>query len=178
MRIIGGKYKRRRFDVPSNFEARPTTDMAKENLFNVLSNLIDFEGIMALDLFAGTGAIGFELVSRGAREVISVEKNHAHYRFINKVKQELNAVELHPFNGDVFRFIKNKSLRGKFSFIFADPPYNLSGFKDIPATILENNLLSDNGIFIFEHSNQYDFSQLPCFSQCRSYGSVNFSIFC
>ena len=151
--------------------------MAKENLFNVLSNLIDFEGIKALDLFAGTGAIGFELVSRGAKEVVSVEKNPMHYRFINQVKQELNAVELHPFNGDVFRFIKNKSLRRSFDFIFADPPYNLPRFDEVPAVILANDLLAADGIFIIEHSDQHDFSHLPGFSQCRSYGSVNFSVF-
>ena len=177
MRIIGGKYKRRRFDVPKNFAARPTTDMAKENLFNVLSNLIDFEGIRALDLFSGTGAIGFELVSRGAKEVVSVEKSYIHYRFINRVRRKLDAAELRPVNADVFRFIKNKSLRRSFDLIFADPPYNLPGFNDVPGAILESGLLTDDGIFILEHSGQNDFSQLPFFSQCRSYGSVNFSIF-
>ena len=177
MRIVGGKYRRRRFDVPKSFDARPTTDMAKESLFNVLSNLIDFDGIKALDLFAGTGAISFELVSRGAKEVICIEKNFNHYRFIHKVKAELDAPELRPIKGDVFKFIKNGKLKNSFDFIFADPPYDLPNFAEVPQAILDNNLLADGGILVVEHSSQYNFSTLPYFAQHRDYGSVNFSIF-
>lgn len=176
MRIVGGKYKRRRFDIPKNFEARPTTDMAKENLFNVLTNIIDFDGIRALDLFSGTGGISFELISRGASEVICIEKNPVHYNFICKVKKELNATELYPIKGDIFRYINEKKL-GIFNLIFADPPYNLPTLENIPPAILSGNLLAENGIFIMEHSGKSDFSALPYFWQRRIYGSVNFSIF-
>ena len=177
MRIVGGKFKRRRFDVPKSFDARPTTDMAKESLFNVLSNFTDFDGIKALDLFAGTGAISFELVSRGAAEVVSVEKNFNHYRFICKVKAELEAPELRPVKGDVFKYLKSCKLKNTFDFIFADPPYNLSNFGDIPQAIFSSNLLAEGGVLVVEHPSQYDFSKLPYFSQHRNYGSVNFSIF-
>ena len=124
MRIISGKYGRRRFDVPSSFSARPTTDFAKENIFNVLSNLIDFEGLDALDLFAGTGSISFELLSRGCRQVTSVEKNNAHASFIAKVAKELKTSDLNLIRGDVFRYIQSVPSES-FDFIFADPPYAL-----------------------------------------------------
>ena len=176
MRIVGGKYKRRRFEIPKNFKARPTTDMAKENLFNVLTNIIDFDGIRALDLFSGTGGISFELISRGASEVVCIEKNPLHYNFINKIKEDLNATELKVIKGDVFRYIDEKSLE-PFDLIFADPPYDLPTLEDIPFAILSSNLLTNNGIFIMEHSSKNDFSMLPHFWQRRIYGSVNFSIF-
>ena len=177
MRIVGGKFKRRRFDVPKSFNARPTTDMAKENIFNVLSNFIDFEGVKALDLFSGTGAISFELVSRGAIEVISVEKNFSHYRFICKIKAEVDTPELRPIKGDVFKYLKSSKLKDTFDFIFADPPYNLPNFADVPQAIFDSNLLTKGGILVVEHSSQYNFSKHPYFSQHRNYGSVNFSIF-
>ena len=119
MRIIGGMYKRRRFDVPKNIKARPTTDFARENLFNVLNNRIDFEDLKSLDLFAGTGAISFELLSRGANPVISVEKHSIQYNFIQKVATELKTEDIIPIKGDVFKYIS--STKEKFDFIFADP---------------------------------------------------------
>ena len=119
MRVISGIYKRRRFDVPHSFKARPTTDFAKENLFNVLSNYMDFEdGIRALDLFAGTGSISIELVSRGCDQVISVEKDRDHYAFICKIMQELKTDKCLPIRGDVFKYLK--SGREQFDFIFAE----------------------------------------------------------
>ena len=176
MRIISGKYKGRRFDVPKNFKARPTTDFAKENLFNVLNNILDWDEIKtALDLFAGTGSIGLELVSRGCRNVISVEKEQLHYSFINQVKEKLDAKELKVLKTDCFKFILNYS--GKFDFIFADPPYNLQFFADIPKRILEKDMLNNGGIFVLEHPKEHDFSALPFFSERRVYGSVNFSFF-
>ena len=108
MRIIRGKYGRRRFDVPTNISARPTTDFARENIFNVLENLIDFEGKTALDLFAGTGAITFELLSRGCAEVTAVEKAATQYNFIRKVAQQLNVSNLRLIKGDVFRFLDSR----------------------------------------------------------------------
>lgn len=175
MRIISGKYKSRRFDVPKSFKARPTTDFAKENLFNVLTNLIDLEDKIALDLFAGTGSISFELLSRGCEEVQSVEKDIAHYNFIRKVKNELKDDKLHMFKADVFKFIE--SCDSSFDFIFADPPYALKKLEKIPEMILSRKLLKPEGIFVMEHPKEYNFTSLPYFSQQRIYGAVNFSIF-
>ena len=124
MRVISGIYKRRRFDVPRTFKARPTTDFAKENLFNVLSNYIDFEeGVTALDLFAGTGSISIELISRGCDRVISIEKDREHHAFICKIMKEVQTEKCLPVRGDVFKFINGG--REQFDFIFADPPYEL-----------------------------------------------------
>lgn len=176
MRIISGKYGRRRFEVPSSFSARPTTDFAKENIFNVLANLIDFEDAEALDLFAGTGSISFELLSRGCRRVTSVEKNNAHASFIAKVAKELKTSDLHLIRGDVFRFLQTLPSES-FDFIFADPPYALKELPEVPTWVLERNLLRPGGIFLMEHSAAYDFSSLPLFAQHRAYGSVNFSLF-
>ena len=175
MRIVSGKYKRRRFDVPKSFKARPTTDFAKENLFNVIGNLIDLKETTALDLFAGTGSISFELLSRGCKEVTCVEKDGTHYAFIKKVKGELEADNLITIKADVFKYIG--SLNQSFDFIFADPPYALKELVKIPEIILSNNLIKEEGIFVMEHPKEYDFSALPYFSQRRVYGAVNFSIF-
>lgn len=176
MRIISGIYGRRRFDVPSSFSARPTTDFAKENLFNVLGNLTDLEGQDALDLFAGTGSISFELLSRGCRSVTAVEKNNAHATFIAKVAKELKTESLHLIRGDVFRYLHSVPPQS-FDFIFADPPYALKELAEIPALVLERDLLREGGIFVMEHPKTNDFSTLPFFNQQRIYGAVHFSIF-
>lgn len=175
MRIISGIYKRRRFDVPKSFKARPTTDFAKENLFNVLTNLIDLEGATALDLFSGTGSISFELLSRCCQQVTCVEKDSAHYAFIKKVKEELKDDHLIPIRGDVFKYLD--SCKQQFDLIFADPPFALKELAEIPQLILSKNLIADGGVFIMEHPKEYDFSELPYFNQKRVYGAVNFSIF-
>lgn len=175
MRIIRGKYGRRRFDVPSNITARPTTDFARENIFNVLENIIDFEGCEALDLFAGTGAISFELLSRGCSHVTCVEKCSTQYNFIKKVKDILHDENLIMVKGDVFRFLETSSR--KYDLIFADPPYDLPDFAEVPERILSSRMLKDGTIVVAEHSGKYDFSDLPHFYEHRAYGSVNFSIF-
>ena len=175
MRIIGGMYKRRRFDVPKNIKARPTTDFARENLFNVLNNRIDFEDLKSLDLFAGTGAISFELLSRGANPVISVEKHSIQYNFIQKVATELKTEDIIPIKGDVFKYIS--STKEKFDFIFADPPYDLPNLAEIPQMIFDAGLLKEDGLFVLEHSSKNDFSDMPEFDELRTYGSVNFSFF-
>jgi len=175
MRIISGKYKSRRFDVPKSFKARPTTDFAKENIFNVIGNLIDLEETSALDLFSGTGSIGFELISRGCREVVCVEKDPAHYAFIKKVKDELKAEQLLTVKADALKYIT--SANRTFDFIFADPPYVLKELPQIPESVLSHHLLNPDGVFVMEHPKEYDFSHLPGFSQRRVYGAVNFSIF-
>lgn len=175
MRIISGKFKGRRFSPPGNFKARPTTDFAKENLFNILNNEIEWESIVALDLFGGTGSISFELISRGCSSVTCVEKHPVHTAFIEKVKGELKIQNMKIFKLDVFKFLEHSS--EKYDLIFADPPYDLKNFADVPHLILERGLLKDGGIFIQEHSKDYDFSGLPYFREKRIYGSVNFSIF-
>lgn len=175
MRIISGKYGRRRFDVPTHIKARPTTDFARENLFNVLQNLLDFEGMKALDLFAGTGAISFELASRGCRRVVAVENYPVQYNFIRKVATQLDAREILPIKGDVFRFVP--SCQEKFDFIFADPPYELKGLETLPDLIFENNLLKEEGLFVLEHGKTNNFESHPHFIERRVYGSVNFSFF-
>lgn len=175
MRIIRGKYGRRRFSVPTNITARPTTDFARENIFNVIDNLIDLEGTTCLDLFAGTGAISFELLSRGAASVTAVEKSTTQSRFIAKVAKELGDTNLRLLRTDALRYIDDAT--ASYDFVFADPPYDLEGFGEIPGKVLESKLLRPGSIFIIEHSKAYDFSSLPHFEQHRSYGSVNFSIF-
>ena len=175
MRIIRGKYGRRRFDVPTTISARPTTDFARENIFNVLENLIDFEGKTALDLFAGTGAITFELLSRGCAEVTAVEKAATQYNFIRKVAQQLNVSNLRLIKGDVFRFLDSGA--APFDFIFADPPYDMPDFAAVPGKILGSKLLKPGTLVVVEHSRNHDFSQLPGFFEHRVYGSVNFSLF-
>ena len=175
MRIIRGKYGRRRFDVPKNITARPTTDFARENLFNVLENIEDLEGKTALDLFAGTGAISFEFLSRGCSEVTAVEMAPVQAQFIRSVKEKLGDESLRVIKGDVFKFIATCSR--KFDIIFADPPYDHLRFEDIPQLILDSAMVKPGTLVIVEHSKTRDFSSLPGFSQQRVYGSVNFSIF-
>ena len=175
MRIISGKYGRRRFDVPKNITARPTTDMARENLFNVLNNLVDFEGLTALDLFSGTGAISFELLSRGCASVTSVEKASTQYNFIRKVKTLLKEENLIQVKGDVFKFIGSCSR--KFDLIFADPPYDLPQLPQLPELILNSQMVQPGTLVIVEHSKANDFSHLPQFAQQRVYGKVHFSFF-
>lgn len=175
MRIITGKYKGRRFDIPRTFKARPTTDFAKENIFNVLQGYIDLEDTSALDLFAGTGSISLELVSRGCKQVVSVEADRDHASFIRQCFTKLGDDNDILIRGDVFRFLK--SCHQQFDFIFADPPYALKELPTIPDLILQRDLLKEDGILVFEHGKQYDFSENPNFVEHRSYGSVNFSIF-
>ena len=176
MRIITGQYKGRHFDIPRSFKARPTTDFAKENLFNVLNGYIDFDGITALDLFSGTGSISLELVSRGCARVVSVEADRDHHAFISHCLKKLGTDACTPIRGDVFRFLK--SCRQQFDFIFADPPYALKELPQIPDLVFQKDILAPEGIFVFEHGKDNDFSSHPRFVEHRAYGSVNFSIFC
>lgn len=175
MRIIRGKYGRRRFDVPTNITARPTTDFARENIFNVIENLVDLDGKRVLDLFGGTGAISFEFLSRDCASVTTVEKAATQYNFIRKVAATLGDDNLRLIRGDALKFIETATT--PFDIVFADPPYDLKDFGSIPEKILQSRLLAPGSIFIIEHSKAYDFSSLPHFYQHRAYGSVNFSIF-
>ena len=134
--------------MPRTFSARPTTDFAKESLFNILANRIDLEDATALDLFAGTGSISIELASRGCSKVISVEKDPAHYNFICKVVESVKTDRMLPIKADVFKYIT--TCRTQFDFIFADPPYQLENIPDIPDLVFGNNLLASDGIFVLE----------------------------
>ena len=175
MRIITGQYKGRHFDIPRTFKARPTTDFAKENIFNVLNGYIDYDGSAALDLFAGTGSISLEMLSRGCAPVVSVEADRDHAAFIAQCMKKIGTTDNVLIRGDVFRFLKK--CHEQFDFIFADPPYALENLATLPGLVLGNDLLKPDGIFVLEHGKDYDFSNEPRFLEHRSYGSVNFSLF-
>ena len=175
MRIIGGKYKSRRIQVPPNLKARPTTDFAREGLFNVLNNLLDWEETTALDLFSGTGSVAFELISRGCSYVVSVEQNQHHFNFICWAQEKLETKELFPVKADVFKYLQ--SLKHQFDFIFADPPYDLPDTGKVPEIIIHKQLVKEGGIFVMEHSKNLNFSHLPHFKEERKYGNVHFSFF-
>ena len=176
MRIVGGELKGRLFKPGKNFKARPTTDFAKENLFNILSNRIDFEETKVLDLFAGTGSISFEFASRGCCSVTCIEMDHVHYAFISSVIQQLNLEKVvHLLRYDVLKFIPRCT--EKYDLIFADPPYQLKGLKDIPDLILKYELLNPCGLLILEHGKNDNFAAHASLFEEREYGSVHFSFF-
>lgn len=175
MRIISGQFKGRRFEPPINITARPTTDFAKEGLFNVLVNSINFEESNALDLFSGTGSISYELISRGCPNVTAVEMSIKHISFIHKVINQLNIDNLHILQTDVFRFIENTSQT--FDLIFADPPYQLENINAIPDLIFKNHLLKEDGLLVVEHGKTTNFEKNEYFLQERNYGNVHFSFF-
>lgn len=176
MRIIRGKYGRRRFDVPKNITARPTTDFARENIFNVIENMIDFyDAPTALDLFAGTGAVSWEFVSRGCGAVTAVEKAHVQATFIKEVKTKLADTTLTLVRGDVFRYLT--TAKHPFDIVFADPPYDLPDFDKVAPAVMQSAAVKEGTLFVLEHSAARDYSALPGFLERRVYGSVNFSIF-
>lgn len=175
MRIISGKFKSRRLHVPTNITARPTTDFAKEGLFNSLNNIIDFEEVTVLDLFAGTGSISLEFISRSSPKVVAVENNKMQVNFILQTIKNLNINNLTLFRADVFKFIE--TCKTTFDLIFVDPPYDLKDFAQIPDIVLNTNILNTDGLFVLEHSAQYDFSTHHRFKFHKKYGNVNFSVF-
>ena len=179
MRVVAGKYKGRHFEVPRSFKARPTTDFAKENLFNVLRSYVDFEEEtpQALDLFAGTGSITLELLSRGCAHVTAVELDPQHISFIRQFLRQLKAEDdVTLLRADVLRFLKKAP--GSYDFIFADPPYALPQLEQLPDLIFNgSSILNPDGLFVLEHGKAQDFSRHPHFIGHRAYGSVNFSFF-
>lgn len=177
MRVISGKYRHRHFEVPRSFKARPTTDFAKENLFNILQNVyVDFDGqIKALDLFAGTGSMSLEFLSRGCGKVVSVEKDHKHFQFIRRVAQEIGDPAWTVVMADVFKYVQH--CHDTFDLIFADPPYALADIARLPEVVMKSGLLAERGLFILEHGKSNDFSSDPRLIDQREYGSVHFSFF-
>ena len=175
MRIIGGKYKGRRIDPPSNFKARPTTDFAREGLFNILNNRIDFETVHVLDLFSGTGSISYEFASRGAASVHLVEKDIRHIAGIKRIIRELDLKNIRPIHIDVKAFLK--TCLKKYDIVFADPPYDLSWLRDLPDLVTGSEVLREDGFFILEHPRNMSFTDHSLFFEHRSYGGVNFSFF-
>ncbi len=174
MRIVSGKYKGRHIPVRRNFPSRPTTDFAKENLFNILANHFNFEGLNVLDLFAGTGSIGFEFASRGA-VVDMIEIDNRSIRFVKTVIDELKFSTIRTYKADVFKMITK--IDRKYDIVFADPPYQLAKLANLPDLIFGAELLKAKGWFILEHADKYSFTQHTHFSEIRKYGGINFSIF-
>ena len=155
MRIIGGKYKGRRIVPPGNLKARPTTDFARESLFNILNNRIDFEGITVLDLFSGTGSISYEFASRGAGEVHLVERDVKHIGGIRRIIKDMEMTNIKPIHIDVRAYLK--TCKFKYDIVFADPPYELKWLKELPDLISEANVLKEEGFIILEHPKSTEF---------------------
>lgn len=176
MRIISGKYGGRKIHPPVKMPfTRPTTDIAKEGLFNILQNNRKIAGLETLDLFGGTGSISYELASRGASQLTIVEKDPKMFAFIKSKLEELQIENAQVIREDVFHFIDH--CKEKFDFIFAGPPYALQRLDEIPALIYEKKLLKDKGWFILEHTPQHHFEEQPLFKTARNYGTTVFSIF-
>ena len=175
MRIISGTHKGTYIPVPKHFKARPTTDFAKEALFNILANYFDFEELAVLDLFAGTGSIGYEFASRGATQVDMVEINSRYADFIQSKVSAMKFENIHVFQKDVFRILPE--LISKYDLIFADPPYFLEDLDKIPGEVLKADILESDGWFILEHGHKHSFNSHEKFKEIRRYGSVHFSIF-
>ncbi len=175
MRIISGKFKGRRIMPPINLKARPTTDFAKEGLFNILENRTVIDGATVLDLFSGTGSISIEFVSRNAASATAVEINFNHVDYIKACIKKLGIENITVMQADAFKYIQ--SCNRKFDIIFADPPYDLPELADLPDLIIEKKLLEEDGVFILEHGKKNDFSSHPNFMESRKYGSVHFSFF-
>lgn len=175
MRIISGKYKGRQIYPPTGFKARPTTDFAKEALFNIIENNFDIEDLSVLDLFAGTGSITYEFASRGADKISTVEIDSSHFKFIRSMLQKMEMVQVNPVRSDAFKVIKNPW--EAYDIVFADPPYDLRNLETLPELVLTNNLLAPGGWFILEHPSKMKFNHLNTLFDHRHYGNVNFSFF-
>lgn len=175
MRIISGKYRRRRIQAPKNLPARPTTDQAREGLFNILGHRYAIEDARVLDGFAGTGAVSFEFLSRGAASITAVDKHGASLAFIKKTFKEWGESDSRVIRKDMKRFLQ--SCEDSFDFIFMDPPYAMDGLEDLIKLCFEGDLLAENGVLILEHATQYRFDQLPQYEESRSYGGSSFSFF-
>ncbi len=185
MRVIGGKYQGRRIHPPKSTIARPTTDFAKEGLFNILQHTVPLDGIRVLDLFAGTGNMSVEFLSRDAQEVISVEQDRELFAYMQRVARDLQATNWHHVKADAFTFVKSAggvSLLGRdgregYDIIFADPPFNLEGTELLPSLVRGSGILAPDGLLIIEHPKDVNLSADPWFDRHRPYGNVHFSFF-
>ncbi|MEC3908183.1 RsmD family RNA methyltransferase [Tamlana sp. 2201CG12-4] len=176
MRIISGLYKSRKIVAPKNLPVRPTTDMAKESLFNIINNLYYFDEVSVLDLFAGTGNISYEFASRGTEQITSVDQDFGCIRFINQIAEKFE-MPINTIKSDVFKFLEKTSMQ--VDIIFADPPYGLTNeqFAQIPELIFKNNLLLNNGLLVIEHSKHTNLSHINHYAYSKSYGGNTFSFF-
>ncbi len=176
MRIVGGTFGGRRFSPPAKIPARPTTELAKEGLFNMLSNSLDLEGIKTLDLFGGTGSISYELASRGAADLTLIERDLTTIDFIKKTVKELGIEDiLHIIRGDVFKFMKQST--DSYDFIFAGPPYALLNIDELPLLVFEKNMLLPGGVFVLEHTPRNDYQKHPRYQRMKNYGTTVFTFF-
>jgi 16S rRNA (guanine966-N2)-methyltransferase len=175
MRIISGKYKGKKIIPPNGFNSRPTTDYAKESLFNILENRIDFKSVRVLDLFSGTGSISLEFLSRGCIELVAVEKNKRYTLHLIKQFELLFPEKTKVISTDVFSFCKKADL--DYDIIFADPPFAEKKLKELPKIILENSSLYKNAFIIIEHPAEFDFKNFEYFTETRKYGHIHFSFF-
>nr|WP_199158932.1 16S rRNA (guanine(966)-N(2))-methyltransferase RsmD [Pedobacter sp. ASV2] len=175
MRIIGGKLKGIRLQPPANLPVRPTTDMAKEALFNILNNKFDFENCTVLDLFSGTGNLTFEFASRNAEKILAVDLNFGCVNWIKNTAKQYEFDQVEVRKGDVFKLLKQ--LTGSYDLIFADPPYNLPNIPQIPTLVKEQQLLKPNGLLVVEHQSNMKLDNQPGYTETRKYGNSSFSFF-
>ncbi len=175
MRIIGGSLGRRIIKPPAGLPVRPTTDKAKEALFNILNNYVSFEDLRVLDLFAGTGSISYEFASRGAKQVVAIDNNVKCVRFMQKVKQEYELNKLVIYRADALKYIAHAT--GTFDLVFCDPPYDMAGIADLPGMIFSKKVIDNKGMLIVEHPANIIFDSHPLFAFKRNYSKVHFSFF-
>lgn len=175
IRIISGKHRGRRIQAPKNLPVRPTTDRAKESLFNILNNHFYFDEVKALDLCAGTGNISYELASRGCPDITAIDGDNACVKFIQATAEKLGMDNLHAFRADIFQYIDKDYLQ--YDLIFADPPFDFEGYEKLVEQIFFKNLLSEEGLLVVEHQSMKDLSSLPNFREARTYGNITFSFF-
>ncbi len=175
MRIIGGVLRGLRLNPPKNLPVRPTTDLAKEALFNILQNQIEFDNITVLDLFAGTGNISFEFASRGAKQVISVDRSIHCLNYIKDTARQHQLTQIKTFKADIFKYLELET--EQYDLIFADPPYDMNHIPEIPKIIFEKNLISPDGVLIVEHQSMQNLSNHPTFVEQRKYGHSSLAFF-
>lgn len=175
MRIIGGQFKGKKIQAPSTLRSRPTTDFAKESLFNILNNQIDFDGMTVLDLFAGTGNISYEFMSRGVEQVWAVDMDRKCVHFIHQFCERNQIDNIKTVKANTYQFLK--TIQIKFDLVYADPPYNHAHVSKLAEKIFAADVLNQDGMVIIEHGPETDYSDSPYFKQHRKYGNVNFSFF-
>lgn len=175
MRIIGGRLRGLRLNPPKNLPVRPTTDLAKEALFNILQNQIEFEDVRLLDLFSGTGNISMEFASRGAAQIISVDRSIHCINYLKDTARQHGLTNIKTYKDDVFKYLQHET--DKFDLIFADPPYDLNRIPELPKIIFERELLLPGGLLIVEHQSMQNLTNHPAFAEQRKYGHSSFSFF-